>query len=130
MQLSAQQRGALLAAAAALLAVGLAPWPELRRGGNWQHGSSGGGKCPAGFSSGGGAGSLPPGHPPVREAPPLDFSAPFDTAPAPTALYFDDPVPLPPLTGAVARPVAVAPRGGLRPHGVARTRPAQTRSAR
>jgi hypothetical protein len=96
MQLSRTQRGALLAVAAALLAVGLAPWPSASpdQGGAAPAAAAGGGaKCPAGFSSASHGAGLPAGHPPVpgaRAAPP----------PPPAALFFDAAQPLEAPTGA------------------------------
>ena len=100
MQLSRTQRGALLAVAAALLAVGLAPWPSTSpdQGEATPAAAGGGGaKCPAGFSSSA-HGSLPAGHPPVPGA--RSASPP---PPPPAALFFDAAQPLEAPTGACAR---------------------------
>jgi glutamate carboxypeptidase len=80
MQLSKGQRACLLAVAAALLAVGLAPWPQS--GAPQSEAAQPSGKCPAGFTSSHGAASLPAGHPPVSAR-----------APAPPAALYFDPVP-------------------------------------
>jgi glutamate carboxypeptidase len=93
MQLSAWQRRAVLAAGVALLAVGLAPWPDVLRG------RAGGGaapeergKCPLGFEGGAAVGELPPGHPPVS---PHAAAAASESAYAPPLdLTFDAPAPL------------------------------------
>lgn len=105
-QLSALQKKALLAAAAALLAVALAPWPEAQHAAAPQQPRS---KCPAGFSSGGGGGGeLPAGHPPVASAAAAYAEPPYATG----LLTFDPPAPLPPPSGAPSRNVAPsAPRG-------------------